>query len=222
MRFDERAEPDVLRVVHDDARAPLDRAEHQPDRPAPAADLARAGRPRSGACAPYSGRRMNDVSAMPDARQNSPPSPTSSRRSSPVSLPQPHRDAAEQQHRLELVHQEVEQVAERRRRLAQPRELAVGAVEHEREFEHQRRRDQPRSSPAAARTSRTRPPRSPPTANVTWFGVIGVRAQRVHDDRRGRPRDVLGEPVDVLLLLRRPIDGGDLGPHACGGHISTC
>src|SRR5690606_37459100 len=34
-----------------------------------------------------------------------------------------------------------------------------------------------------------------------------------HDQRRGRPGDVLREPVDVALLLRRAIDGDSLGEH---------
>ena len=65
-------------------------------------------------------------------------------------------------------------MAERRGDLAQARELAVGAVEDEREFEHERGGDEPRRSRAAARTSRTAPAATTADRNVTWFGVIGV------------------------------------------------
>src|SRR5204862_6683329 len=38
--------------------------------------------------------------------------------------------------------------------------------------------------------------------------------QKVDDERRRGTRDVLGKPIDVAFLLRRPIDGGDLGEHS--------
>ena len=160
-----------------------------------------------------------------DARgeaEQPPTRPTSSMRASPVSRHIRTATQPKMQHRLQLVHQEVEQVAERRGDLAQARELAVGAVEHEREFEHERRGDEPR--PAGQQREHRAGAGGDQRRRERHLVRRDPRvAQRVDDDGRRRARDPLGEPVDVVFLLRRPIDGGDLGCHGRGlWHARRC
>ena len=138
--IDQRDQPDVARVVDDEAADRLDQRERRAARrrrllreafAVVAGALADGRARRGGVFGPANERRQADGARDRDQAGQPLEQPAGIARGQP----QPDRDRGDERERLQLVHQEVEVRAHRRRGPLEPGQLSVGAVEHVRKLD---------------------------------------------------------------------------------------
>ena len=214
---DQRDQPDVARVVDDEAPDRLDQRERRAARRRgllrePLAVVAgaladdRAG--RGGVFGPAHERRQADRAR--DATR--PASPSSSQRGIVRGQPQPDRDRGDERERLQLVHQEVEVRAHRRRGALEAGQLAVGAVEHVRKLDDGGARDE--RAPARQQRQHGRARQEHGQRRKRHLVGRDAGARERHDQHGGQRPGDQPVPDDVVRLPRAAVDVCGRAQHA--------